>query len=158
MGLKVNKSLKYNPQSNAILERVHQVLQDCLLTMDFDNADIDPNEDNPFEMGLAKAAQAIRGGFHQTHGASPCKLVFGRDMFMPKDAEVDWDVIKARKQERTAKSNARENSKKENKKYSPGDWITVKKPGILRKLCVPRDGPYQVIKHHDNGMVAFEKV
>ena len=86
--------------------------------MDFDNADIDPNEDNPFKMGLAKAAQAIRGGFHQTHGASPCKLVFGRDMFMPKDAEVDWDVIKARKQERIAKSNARENSKKENKKYS----------------------------------------
>ena len=89
MGLKVNKSLKYNPQSNAILERVHQVLQDMLLTMDFDNADIDPNEDNPFEMGLAKAAQAIRGGFHQTHGASPCQLVFGRDMFMPKDTEVD---------------------------------------------------------------------
>ena len=48
MGLKVNRSLKYNPQSNAILERVHQVLQDMLLTMDFDNADIDPNEDNPF--------------------------------------------------------------------------------------------------------------
>ena len=85
MGLKVNKSLKYNPQSNAILERVHQVLQDCLLTMDFDNADIDPNEDNPFELGLAKAAQAIRGAFHQTHSASPCQLVFGREMFMPKD-------------------------------------------------------------------------
>ena len=78
-------------------------------------------------------------------------------MFMPKDIEVDWSVLKARKQERIAKSNARENSKKENKKYSPGDWITVEKPGILRKLCVPRDGPYQVIKHHDNGMVTFEK-
>ena len=39
----------------------------------------------------------------------------------------------------------------------PGDWITVEKPGILRKLCVPRDGPYQVVKHHDNGMVTFEK-
>ena len=76
MGLKVNKSLKYNPQSNAILERVHQVLQDCLLTTDFDNADIDPNnEDNPFELGLAKAAQAIRGAFHQTHGAFPCQLL-----------------------------------------------------------------------------------
>ena len=48
--------------------------------MDFDNADIDPNEDNPFEMGLAKAAQAISGAYHQTHGASPCQLLFGRDM------------------------------------------------------------------------------
>ena len=33
----------------------------------------------------------------------------------------------------------------------------VEKPGILRKLYVPRDGPYQVVKHHDNGMVTFEK-
>ena len=41
---------------------------------------------------------------------------------MPKDTEVDWDVIKAWKQERIAKSNARENSKKKsNKKYSPGE-------------------------------------
>ena len=103
MGLKVNQSLPWNPQSNAILERVHQVLQDCLLTMDFDIADIDVDEDNPFETGLAKAAQAIRGAFHQTHGASLCQLVFCRDMFMPKDTKVDWNVIKARKQEKLLK-------------------------------------------------------
>ena len=36
-------------------------------------------------------------------------------MFKPKDTEVDWDVMKARKQEKIAKSNARENSEKENK-------------------------------------------
>ena len=91
MALKINQSLKYYS------------LQDCLLTMDFDNADIDPNEDNPFEMGLVKAARAIRGVFHQTYGASPRQLVFGRDMFMAKDTEVDWDVIKARKQEKLLK-------------------------------------------------------
>ena len=26
-----------------------------------------------------------------------------------------------------------------------GDWITIQKPGILRKLSVPRLGPYNVL-------------
>ena len=76
---------------------------------------------------------------------------------MPKDTEIDWDIIKARKQERIAKSNDRENSKRTSHKYKPGDWITITKPGILRKLCVPRDGPYKVVKHHDNGMITYQK-
>ena len=28
-----------------------------------------------------------------------------------------------------------------------GNWITAEKHGVLRKLCVPRDGPFQVVKH-----------
>ena len=34
MGLKKNTSLPWNPQSNSILERIHQVLQDCLTTFE----------------------------------------------------------------------------------------------------------------------------
>ena len=55
------------------------------------------------------------------------------------------------------KSNERENKKRYNHHFSPGDWITITKPDILRKLCVPKEGPYQVIKHHDNGMITYEK-
>ena len=36
MGPTIKLSLAWNPQANAILERVHQVLQDCLVTMDLD--------------------------------------------------------------------------------------------------------------------------
>ena len=36
MGLKEKKSLRWNPQANAILERIHQVLQDCLTTFELD--------------------------------------------------------------------------------------------------------------------------
>ena len=157
MGLKECKSLPWNPQSKTILERIHQVLQDCLVTLDLDNVDIDEDDHDPFEKYLALAAHAIRAGYHSTHGKSPCEMVFERDMYMPVKSTIDWDAIKARKQEKIAKSNERENKKRYNHHFSPGDWITITKPGILRKLCVPREGPYQVIKHHDNGMITYEK-
>ena len=56
MGLKECKSLPWNPQSNAILERIHQVLQDILVTLDLDNIDIDEDDHDPFEKYLALAA------------------------------------------------------------------------------------------------------
>ena len=65
-------------------------------------------------------------------------MVFERDMYMPVKSTIDWDAIKARKQERIAKSNERENKKRYNHHFSQGDWITIAKPGTLRKLCVPR--------------------
>ena len=141
MGLFEKPSLAWNPQSNAILDRVHQVLQDCLLTMDLDNVDIDEDDNDPFEPYLTKAACAIRGVHHATHGKSPCQLIFGRNIFMPINAETDWDEITIRKQNKIAKSNERENSKRINHHYNPGDWISIRKPGIIPKLCI-KEGPY----------------
>ena len=40
----------------------------------------------------------------------PAQLVFGRDIFMPVEANIDWDSIKQRKQRAFHKSNVRENS------------------------------------------------
>ena len=84
MKLDMKTSLPWNPQSNAVLERIHQVLQDCLLTFELDEADINENDEDPFDEYLAAAAYAIRCGFHASHGYSPGELVFGRDMFMPR--------------------------------------------------------------------------
>ena len=103
------------------------------------------------------AAYAIRCGFHATHGRSPGELVFGRNMFLPVEAPVDWDAVKEHKQRAIAKSNRRENSKRIDYKYQEGDWITIQKPGILRKLAVPRLGPYKVVKHNANGTLTCEK-
>ena len=78
-------------------------------------------------------------------------------MFMPVYKKIDWDAIKTRKQKAIQKSNIRENSKRIDYTYQKGDWILIKEPGIIRKLAVPRHGPYQVIKHHTNGTVTYEK-
>ena len=93
MGLDENHSLPWNPQSNAILERIHQILADCLRTFEFEEMEVDPKESDPFQRHLAMAAHAIRCGHHATHGHSPGEMVFGRNMFMPVETSVDWDAV-----------------------------------------------------------------
>ena len=158
MGLKEKTSLPWNPQSKSILERIHQVLRDCLTTFKLEELDIDEDKDeDPFQEFLTMASYAIRCAFHKTHGYSPGQLVFGRDMFMPIETTIDWDSIKERKQKAICKSNERENSKRIHRQYEKGDWITIQKPGILRKLSIPRLGPYKVLKHHTNSDITYQK-
>ena len=157
MGMKAKTSLPWNPQSNAVLERIHQVLQDALTSADLDNMDIEDDNEDPFDECLTKASYAIRSAFHATHGYSPAQLVFGRDMFMPVEANVDWDSIKQRKQRAIHKSNVRENSSRINHTYNADDWILIKKPGIIRKLSIPYFGPYKVVRHNENGTITYEK-
>ena len=78
-------------------------------------------------------------------------------MFMPIETTIDWNSIKERKQKAIRNSNERENSKRIHLQYEKGDWITIQKPGILRKLSVLRLGPYKVLKHHTNGDITYEK-
>ena len=40
MDLTEKKSLPWNLQANTILERIHQVLQDCIAKFELDNIDI----------------------------------------------------------------------------------------------------------------------
>ena len=103
------------------------------------------------------ASYTIRCAFHKTHGHSPGQLVFGRDMFMPINIQIDWIAIKERKLKGICKSNERENSKQIHFQYQRGEYITLQKPGILRKLSVSQLGPYKVLKHHANGGITYEK-
>ena len=49
MGLKQCPSNAWNPQSNAILERIHQVLADRLVTFNLENKPNNVNKDDPFD-------------------------------------------------------------------------------------------------------------
>ena len=158
MGVKEKTSLPWNPHSNSILKRIHQMLGDCLTTFKLEELNINEDEEDLFEEYLTMASYAIRCAFHKTHGYSPGQLVFGREMFMPIKATIDWNSIRQCKQEAIiSKSNERENSKRIHRQYIKGDWLTIQKPGILRKLSVPRLGPYKVLKHHTNGDITYEK-
>ena len=153
--LKKCKSGAWNPQANAILERVHQVLGNCLRTFDLEEADL--SDDNPFDEFLAATAYAIRSTVHTTLGASPGQLVFGRDMILPITYKADWAVVTNRKQQRINKSNTRENSKRIDIQYTQGDKVLLTRPGILPKLSRPRKGPYTITEVHTNGTVTIQK-
>ena len=78
-----------NLKSKAILERTHQVLAGCLLSFNLDNQPINDVNDDLFEKCIAAAAFSIQCNYHQTHDHLPAQLVFGRDVLMPVDAEID---------------------------------------------------------------------
>ena len=65
MGMKPKVSLPWNPQSNSVLERVHQVLGDALRTFELNEKDNDPDDEDPFEEHLTcfNPARLARDGF-----------------------------------------------------------------------------------------------
>ena len=78
-------------------------------------------------------------------------------MFISVSKNIDWDAIWERKKKAIEKNNKQENTKQINHTFQKGDWILIKKPGIIHKLAVPGLGPYKVIKHHNNGTITYEK-
>ena len=76
---------------------------------------------------------------------------------MPVNCKPDWDLIRKRKQDSINKSNQRENKRRIDYKYQAGNLITLERPGIIPKLSLPRQGPYEIVEAHDNGIVTIQK-
>jgi hypothetical protein len=155
MGIIKKPSTEYNPQSNAIVERIHQVLSNSIRTFELEKQELD--DENPFEPFLTATAYAIRSTYHTTLQATPGQLVFGRDMILPTKFKADWAAIALRKQDIINKSNARENKKRIFHEYKIGQKVLLEKPGINPKLEAPREGPYEVVHVSTNGTVRIQK-
>ena len=63
-GLEKKTTTDYNPQANAIIERVHQVLGNALRTFELEKQDL--SGEQPFEPFLTAVAYAIRSMYHTT--------------------------------------------------------------------------------------------
>lgn len=154
-GLTRKISTEYNPQSNGIIERVHQVLGNALRAFELEERELD--ESNPWDEFLTAAAYAIRSTHHTTLQASPAQLVYGRDMLLPVTFVADWTRIAARKQNIINKSNKQENRNRIAHTYKRGDRVLLTTPGILPKVSSPRTGPYTVVDvQEDNGTVTIK--
>jgi hypothetical protein len=87
-GIKCKPTTVKNPQANAILKRMHQVLGQMLRTSELDMADsISPDDVDVF---LDNAAWAIRSTYHTVLKASPGAAIFGRDMLFDIPFMADW--------------------------------------------------------------------
>ena len=155
LGPGMKPTTTHNPQSNSIVERIHQVLNDMLRTMELEERELDPSK--PFDESLNAAAYAIRCAYHTTLQATPAQLVFGRDMILPIAMRADWNAIQANRQAMIEHNNAVENSKRIEHVYAVGDKVTYKKHGILRKLATPRRGPYEVTHVYSNGTLRIQR-
>ena len=73
-GIKMKPITTWNPQANAIVERVHQTIGNMIRTFElYDNDGID--DDDPWSSILAAVMAAMRS----TYSTTTLQLVFGRD-------------------------------------------------------------------------------
>ena len=84
-----------NPQANATIERLRQVLGNRVRTYNLQETYVD--DADPFMGILAAAAFAVCSTYHQTKEKSPGQLVFGRDMILPTNHIAYWGYIRQRK-------------------------------------------------------------
>ena len=140
-----------NPQANAIIERVHQVLGNLIRSYELEDNYMD--EKDPWAGILTAAAFALRSTVHTTLKATPGQLVFGRDMMLNVKHEANWQAIKERKQRLIHKNNKRENSRRIDHTYHPGDKVLLEKDA--NKLERDNEGPYEVVNVFDNGTVTL---
>ena len=93
-GLKRKPITTRNPQSNAIIESIHQTIGNIIGTFDVSNI---VNND-PWSGILAANMFAVRVTYHTTLQASSMQLVFGRYDILNIKHVSNWEHIRQRKQ------------------------------------------------------------
>ena len=146
-----------NPQSNGIVERIHQVIGDMIRTRDIRGRD-DLDKDYPWMGVLSAIRDAVRCIVHTTTRATPTQLVFGRDALLNISFEADWQYIKARKQHRIVQNNKAENKSRRDYIYHVGDEVMVKQDPSRKLEGARWSGPYTVNLVFDKGSVQLSKV
>ena len=154
-GIKPSPITAKNPQANAIVERVHQVVQNMLRTKDLNNHVFDYHD--PWSEMLSSIAWAIRTSYHSAKGATPSQLVFNRDMILNMAYVANWKNLADKRQRQIDKDNLRENSKRIRHDYAVGDQVYVIRDGIYRKLEGPHLGPYPITHIYTNGTVRIQR-
>ena len=139
-----------NPQANAVLERLHQVIGNHFRTS------VDVNDDRV--NALQAIAFAIRATYRTVTQASPAQLVFGRDMMMDTLFTANWKEIRDRKIRQVRIDNARENKTRVEHVYKEGDLVYLLLDLKTRaKMKRPTMGPYPIIQVRDNGTVVIQR-
>ena len=116
-GLKRKPITTRNPQSNAIIKRIHKTIRNIIRTFDVSNI---VNND-PWSGILAATMLAVRATYHKTLQASPMQLVFGRDAILNIKHVADWEHIRQRKKLWINHNNKWENMRRNNQQYKVGD-------------------------------------
>ena len=122
-GLKRKPIINRNPWYNAIIEWIHQTIENIIRTFDLSNI----VNNNPWSDILALTMFVIRATYHITLQASPIQLLFVQDTILKIKHVDDWEHIRQQKKFRINHNNKGENMRWNNHQYKVGDKILVKR-------------------------------
>ena len=126
-GLKMKHITTRNPQSNAIIKRIHKNIGNIIRAFDVSNI----VNNNPWSVILAATMFYVCATYHTTLQASPMKLLFGWDAILNIKHVVDWEHIWQRTRLRMNHNNKRENMRRNNHQYKVGEKTLVKRKKTL---------------------------
>ena len=149
-GAKAKPITVRNPQANAIVKRIHQVIGNIIRTFELEDNYLD--EEDPWKGILSATTFAVRSTYHTTLQKTPGQLVFHRDMIFNIQHKANWDIIKQRKQLLINKNNVQENKKRIPHTYEVGDQVLLRK-GTENTYKSPYSGPHTILQVNDNGTV-----
>lgn len=155
LGIKPVPTSVKNPQANAILERVHDVMKTAMRTELNSNPPQDQQEAaNLIDRVLASAQYAVRCTVHKTFGISPGSIAFNRDMLLPIPIISDATLLREKRQAVIDKNALKENRRRKAHEYNVGDSIAILafNPGALDARAT---GPFIITQVHTNGTVSF---
>ena len=149
-----------NPQSNAIIERVHQTIGQVVRTL----IHLEPPQNNEDADRLADRACAVsmratRCASHSSlQGSSPGSVVFNRDMFLDIPFLADLEVLHHHRQQQIDQRLLQANAKRITHDFRVGEQVYRRRDtqGSMRqKLSPVFDGPFQIVRVHTNGTVTI---
>ena len=87
LGCELTHTTAYNPRANAIVERFHRSLKELL-------AKLDPTPDKArWDLMAPWAVLALNGASSSTRGASPFRMLYGRELRVPLDARLEFEPL-----------------------------------------------------------------
>lgn len=156
-GITSAPSTSRNPQSNAIIERLHLSMGNSLRAQLQDNITPRTLEEakSMMDLAMAHALYAVRTNISEATGFSPGALAFHRDMISNHPVAFDFDTINTIRQLRVDKDIQRINSKRYDYDYKIGQQV-MKRFFDFGKLDPRWEGPFVVNQVHVNGNVTIQ--
>jgi hypothetical protein len=149
-------STSKNPQSNAIVERMHQTVGNILRTLVYANPPQDTQSaEELVDSALATASHALRTTVSSVRRNSPGELVFNRHMFLPIPLIADFEAVQARREMLVHETARQANLKRRHFDYAVGQqvWKRLHKPN---KLGQRSTGPHDILQVHTNGNLTIQ--
>ena len=155
-GIQGHASTVKNPQSNSIVEHVHQTIGNCIRAQihDYPVQNMQRARET-VDTALATAQYAVRTTIHKTLKLSPGAIAFGRDMLLNIPLIADFKLLRDRRQAVINANLAKENKRRIQHDYQPGDQV-LKAVWEPTKLEPRFEGPYTLTKVHVNGNVTMQ--
>ncbi|KRZ13010.1 Retrovirus-related Pol polyprotein from transposon [Trichinella zimbabwensis] len=159
-GVAKTRTTAYHPQSDGLVERMNRILLDLLAKASIDHPD-------DWDAHLDRVLLAYRSSVHHTTGATPSRVVFGRELRLPvdergapeesvgeytrrlrQDLEQLYEAVRGKAGREQRRQKFWKDRKAHGPVYEPGDQVWMQVPAKT-KLGAYWDGPYEVQKKLD---------